>query len=100
MADMKLVLGKLYQETKGAVKLSKAKGCAECGQTGYLGRIGIFEVLPVTEKIARLVLERSSADQIKNEAISESMITMMQDGYLKVIEGMTTLEEIKRVALD
>lgn len=100
VADLKLVLGKLYQETKGAIKLYKAKGCSECNQTGYLGRVGIFEVLPVTEKIARLVLERSSADQLKNEAVGESMITMMQDGYQKVLEGVTTLEEIKRVALD
>lgn len=99
--NLKTVLGTLFQEPKiGKIKLSKGKGCGECNQTGYFGRIGIFEVLPVSEKIGRLVLERASSAQIEEEAVHEGMITMKQDGYLKIIEGITTIEEVLRVAED
>ena len=74
------------------------KGCRECNNTGYLDRIGIFEVLVVSEKIARMILTREPAQAIANQAISEGMITMKQDGFLKVIEGITTVEEVLRVA--
>ena len=97
-ADIKKVLEKLMPLS--GFKLFKAKGCAECNTTGYLGRVGIFEVLPVTEKVSRLVLERSSADQVKEQAVTEGMITMIQDGYLKAINGLTTIEEVLRVAKD
>jgi type IV pilus assembly protein PilB len=95
--DIKKVLGPLYQ-SKGEMKLFRGKKCPECNNTGYLGRIGIFEVLPVSEKIARLTLERAAAGEIQKQALEEGMITMKQDGYLKVIEGATTIEEVLRVA--
>lgn len=99
--DIKRVLGSLYTHTNGEqVKLYRGKGCNECNNTGYLGRIGIFEVLPVTDKIARLVLERASAAEIVKQAIEDSMITMKQDGFFKVLEGITTIEEVLRVAQD
>ena len=60
--------------------------------------IGIFEVLPVTEKISRLILEHAPASDIDKQAREEGMISMKQDGYLKVLEGITTLEEVLRVA--
>lgn len=97
MADIKKVLGKLMPEGKN-IKLIRGKKCASCNNTGYLGRIGIYEVLPVTEKIGRLILERSPAIDILNQALEEGMITMKQDGYLKVLEGVTTIEEVLRVA--
>lgn len=97
--DIKTVLGKLFRE-KEKIKLFKGKGCQECNETGYFGRIGIFEVLPVSEKVARLVLERASAADIEDQAISEGMITLKQDGYSKVLEGITTIEEVLRVAQD
>jgi len=100
LADIKRVLGKLFPESTTPVKLSKGKGCQECSDTGYFGRIGIFEVLPVSEKIARLVLERGSADDVEREAVEEGMITMKQDGYLKVLKGVTSIEEVLRVAQD
>ncbi|MBI2036072.1 Flp pilus assembly complex ATPase component TadA [Candidatus Microgenomates bacterium] len=97
--DVKKVLGKLLPERREKeIKFSKGKGCASCGNTGYLGRIGIFEVLPVSEKIARLVLEKADANTLEHEAIAEGMVTMKQDGYLKVLEGITTIEEVLRVA--
>lgn len=85
---------------KQVVQLYKGNGCGNCGYSGYLGRSGIYEVLPMTEKIVKLVLARSSTDDIEKQAIEEGMITMKQDGYLKVIEGQTTLEEVLRVAQD
>ncbi len=98
--DMKKVLGNLFPPLKGAVKLYKGKGCQECNGTGYFGRVGVFEVLPISEKIGRMVLERASADQVEKQAVEEGMITMKQDGYLKVLEGVTTIEEVLRVAQD
>lgn len=97
--DMQRVLGSLWPKEKEAgLKLYRGRGDAECGNSGYLGRVGIFEVLPVSEKVSRLILERASAAEIEKVARDESMITLKQDGYLKVLEGITTLEEVLRVA--
>lgn len=98
--ESKKVLGKLWPENKGPVKLYKGKGDQEDGNSGYLGRVGIYEVMPITEKIGRLVLEHAPASDIGKQAEEEGMITMKQDGYLKALEGVTTLEEILRVAQD
>src|SRR6185437_5854703 len=100
LAEMKLVLGPLFPTNADALKLYKGKGCSECGDSGYTGRVGIFEVLPVSEKIANLVLERSDSASIESAARAEGMITMKQDGYLKVLQGNTTIEEVLRVAQD
>lgn len=101
LENIKNTLGKLFPSESGASpKLYKGKGCQDCSGTGYFGRIGIFEVLPVSEKVGRLVLERASAAQVAQQAINEGMITMKQDGYLKVLEGATTIEEVLRVAED
>ena len=99
--DLKKVLGSLFPlKPEDKILLSRGKGCAECNNTGYLGRIGIFEVLPVSEKVARLVIERSAALEVEKVAVAEGMITLKQDGYLKIIEGVTTVEEVLRVAQD
>ena len=74
------------------------KGCSECNNTGYLGRIGIFEVLVVSEKIAKMIFVRETSQTIERQSVSEGMITMKQDGFLKVMEGITTIEEVLRVA--
>lgn len=96
--DLKKVLGNLFPSQGKPVKLYRGKKCATCNSTGYLGRIGIFEVMPITEKIARLTLERAAAGDIQKQALLEGMITMKQDGYLKAIEGITSIEEVLRVA--
>ena len=95
--QVKKEFGDLWQP-KGEVKFYKGKGDADCGNTGYYGRIGLFEVLPISEKIGKLILERSSASIIAAEAREEGMITLEQDGFMKVTEGITTVEEVLRVA--
>lgn len=95
--DIKEILGKLWT-SEGKMMLYKGEGCDECGRTGYRGRIGVFEVLTVSEKIGRLILERAAAVDIEKQAEEEGMITMKQDGYLKIVEGLTTIDEILRVA--
>ena len=95
--DMKSVLGTLWpKDSKGT--LYKGMGDAECNNTGYYGRMGIFEVLPVTEKISRLILERSPSSKIESQAREEGMISLKQDGYMKVLEGISSIEEVLRVA--
>lgn len=98
--EIEKILGVLFPKKyeTSEVKLYKGKGCSDCANSGYSGRIGIFEVLPVTEKVSRLVLEHSDSSAIEKEAVAEGMITMKQDGYLKVLQGLTTVEEVLRVA--
>ncbi len=71
--------------------------CELCRHTGYLGRLGIFEIIQVTEPIRNLIMNRANADEIEREAIRLGMKTMLQDGIQKVLNGMTTIEEILRV---
>ena len=106
--DIKKVLGPLYppRTTKGAgqaadkVYLHRGKGCKVCGKTGFVGRTGIFEVLKMSDHIRRLVLEHQPTGELNKAAIEEGMVTLKQDGYLKVLEGLTTIEEVLRVARD
>jgi type II secretory ATPase GspE/PulE/Tfp pilus assembly ATPase PilB-like protein len=95
---MRAVLGGLFPTANGELKLYKGKGCEECADSGYLGRIGIFETLPVSDKIAALVLSNPDSSSIEKEAVAEGMITMKQDGYIKVLQGISTVEEVLRVA--
>lgn len=97
--NIKSVLGK-FLPTSSPLKLFKGKGCPRCAETGYLGRIGIFEVLVISEQIAKLILEHASSGKIEEVAVAEGMVTMKQDGYLKVLEGITAMEEVLRVAQD
>lgn len=97
VANLKAVLGKLLPDNK-QITLYKGVGCNVCGHTGYMGRIGIFEVLIASTKIMNLIYQRSSSQDIEKAAHEEGMIILLQDGYLKAIEGVTTLEEVLRVA--
>ena len=85
-------------EGSSKFKLSKGAGCDNCGDSGYKGRIAIFEVLPITDKIGRLILERSPAGKIEEAAVEEGMVKLVQDGYMKALEGVTSIEEVLRVA--
>jgi type II secretory ATPase GspE/PulE/Tfp pilus assembly ATPase PilB-like protein len=75
----------------------KGKGCAACGDSGYAGRIGIYEVLDIDDEIRAMVMDRKSADIIERAAIAKGMSTMLQDGLRKVSEGITTIDEVVRV---
>ncbi len=75
----------------------RGKGCKKCNQTGYKGRIGIYEVLEMTPEISELVLKKASSDDIMKTAVKQGLITMAQDGFIKAKNGITTLEEIIRV---
>lgn len=97
VAELKNVLGPLWQPKKD-VKLYKGTGDPDCNNSGYYGRIGIFEVMPVSEKVGRLILERAPLSSIQKQAVDEGMVSLKQDGYLKVIEGISTMEEVVRVA--
>ena len=70
-----------------------------CGNTGYKGRIALYEVMPVTEEIKELILMGASASEIKNHAISQGMKTLRQSGLTKIIEGVTSVSEILRTTM-
>lgn len=74
----------------------KGEGCDECANLGYKGRLGIFELLPVTDEIKTLILEHATTDQIQDVAVQQGMKTMRQDGWLKICLGVTTFEEVAK----
>ena len=82
---------------KEKIRLYRGKGCKLCNQTGYFGRIGIFEVLEMNESIKNLVVNKATSDQIRIQAIKEGLTTMFEDGLTKALNGITTIEEILRV---
>jgi len=78
-------------------KLFRPEGCNHCAKTGYRGRMGLYEVMPVTEEIERLTVERASSDAIRMVALEQGMHTLRNDGLRKALEGVTSIEEIARV---
>ncbi|KKL53387.1 hypothetical protein LCGC14_2275930, partial [marine sediment metagenome] len=89
-------LGLILEEDK-LPKLYKPKGCKKCANTGYKGRLGLYEIMLMSEEIEKLTIERATADEIKAVALSEGMSTLKQDGFKKVLLGMTSIEEVLRV---
>jgi type IV pilus assembly protein PilB len=83
------------EEVKTA-KAYKGRGCATCGNKGYKGRVGLYEVLEVTDELRELILVGASALEIKRKAIEQGMISLRRSGLIKVAAGMTTLEEVIR----
>ena len=75
----------------------KAAGCENCFNTGYRGRAGIFEIMVLTERLKSLILKTFDSNRIKNEAVQQKMRTLRQDGMQKVLQGVTTIEEVLRV---
>jgi type II secretory ATPase GspE/PulE/Tfp pilus assembly ATPase PilB-like protein len=75
----------------------KGKGCEACKFTGYKGRMAIYEILTINEVIRQLVIDKASASQIKKKAIEQGLRTLMQEGWAKIREGLTTPEEVMRV---
>ena len=79
------------------ITLYRPKGCDRCNNTGYRGRVGVYEVMLMSERIQQLTVERASSDQIKQVAIAEGMQTLREDGLEKVRMGFTSYEEVLRV---
>ena len=75
----------------------KGVGCRQCGQEGYKGRIGIYEVLEVTPEMSTLINERATVDAIKKKTVENGMITLVEDGFMKAKQGITTIAEVIRV---
>ena len=78
-------------------KIYKAKGCEKCLNTGYRGRIGIFEIMVLNSHLKSLILKTYDSNLIKKEALNQNMITLRQDGIQKVLDGITTIEEVLRI---
>jgi len=93
-----LVREKITDQKKKLEELSfyRGKGCEICNQQGYKGRLGIFEVFELNEKINKLILQEAPTESLEKAAREAKMITMLQDGFIKAITGVTTIEEVLR----
>ncbi|MCA9522030.1 MAG: type II secretion system ATPase GspE [Myxococcales bacterium] len=91
---------KIQQMLEGVEVLYHANGCDECGQTGYAGRLGIYELLVVDEKIRQLVMKNAPAPTLKKVAIEAGLTTLREDGVRKAILGVSSMEEVMRVTQD
>ncbi|MFA6185263.1 MAG: GspE/PulE family protein [Candidatus Shapirobacteria bacterium] len=105
LEELKKTLGPIYNMIEDKFKkegkkmmLPKIVGCEKCNNTGYLGRIAIYEVMPISEKISKLIVGKASASDIQRLAMEEGMLSMKEDGYVKVLEGVTSMDEVIRVA--
>ena len=78
-------------------RFQKGAGCDHCRQTGYLGRLAIYEICVVTEPLKKLIMKKRDGGELKQCAITEGMETLRQDGWRRVAEGKTTIEEVVRV---
>ncbi|MBU0504249.1 MAG: ATPase, T2SS/T4P/T4SS family [Candidatus Omnitrophota bacterium] len=92
-----LIAGELGLKSPQEVKLYRGKGCANCNFSGFFGRTAIYEILLVDEQTKELIVKKSASNRIKNLAVSKGMRTLRQDGWQKVIKGLTTPEEVMRV---
>jgi type IV pilus assembly protein PilB len=92
-----LLLDAGYGEDNLPEKLMRPKGCKKCGGTGYRGRMGVHEVMLMSEEISRLTVEGATSEEIKRVAIEQGMLPLRQDGLEKCRMGQTSIEEITRV---
>jgi len=90
-------LGLSVSETEG-ITFYKTVGCEECNETGYKGRLAVFEIMEMTDRVARLTMERSDTALITDQARKDGMTTLLEDGVRKIREGLTTIDEVLSVA--
>ena len=83
-------------EEASRVVPKKGKGCEKCNQTGYKGRVGLYEVMEITDELRELILVGASGLELKRKAVEEGMITLRRSGLQKVMDGVTTIEEVAR----
>jgi type IV pilus assembly protein PilB len=91
-----LQAGFTQDEANGAVTPMKGKGCERCNNTGYKGRVGLYEVMEVTDELRELILVGASGLELRRKAIEEGMLTLRMSGLRKVKDGLTTIEEVAR----
>ena len=91
------VLKELAGENATSITLYKGEGCAVCKDTGYAGRLGVFEIMEMDEELRSLIMKNANADEIREKAIEKGMTTMYEDALKKVKNGVTTVEEMLRV---
>jgi type IV pilus assembly protein PilB len=84
------------KEESDTVNIYKGKGCNRCKNTGYKGRVGLYEVMPITNTLRSLIFNGASTAELRNTAIQEGMITLRQSGLIKIKNGITTIEEVIR----
>ncbi|MGH2772185.1 MAG: GspE/PulE family protein, partial [Actinomycetota bacterium] len=95
-----LVINKFpLEEGEEPPKLYRAVGCNHCSKTGYRGRVAITELMVMSEQLEMMAVERKSSDEIRRQAITEGMVTLLEDGMLKVKDGLSSMEEIQRVVV-
>jgi len=86
------------ESTLQSLSFYHGEGCRRCGNSGYKGRIGIYEILEINKDIVKKINERATADVIKKFAREQGMMTIMEDGLIKAKQGITTIEEVLRVS--
>ena len=92
------IVGLEQEQVKGP--LYKAKGCAECRNTGYKGRLAIFEMIPMARDLRKLVFDNANEDEIRQSALNNGMITLRDAGLSRVLDGTTSVEEIMRSTVE
>jgi type IV pilus assembly protein PilB len=94
-AEALIEVGFTIEEAK-TMKTYKGKGCATCNNTGYKGRIGLYEVMEITDELRELILIGASALELRKKAVDDGMITLRESGLHKIRAGVTTIEEVVR----
>jgi len=101
MPELEKTLGKLgFLDGKQKMKevlFYRGRGCQQCDNTGYKGRIGIYEVLEINEEISQLILQKTTVEELQKAALKSGMMTVAQDGFIKAKNGITSIEEVLRV---
>ena len=92
-----LHIGEEMADQLGSAVFHRKRGCARCGQTGYRGRVGVFQLLEMSARLELLASEKASRDEITQAAREDGMRTMWEDGIAKVAAGITSAEELARV---
>ena len=90
------LIDRYFGQGDKTIRLYHGKGCKACSSTGYAGRIGVYEILLVSEPVRELIMKRANAEEVKQQAIKEGMKTMIEDGIKKALGGLTTVEEVLR----
>ena len=80
--------------------LYKGKGCAECRNTGYKGRLAIFEMIPMARELRKLVFDNANEDEIRQSALDNGMVTLREAGLERVLDGTTSVEEVLRSTVE